>query len=70
MSGCISLLLVGRLRGNQLSNRMFARQHLIASRTLTPAFDQRQLAFLNRFPTICLRAFSTTPFPTDNPSFL
>ena len=47
--------------------RMFSRQHLMASRALAPAFDQWHPAFLNRLPTICLQALSTTPDPTGSP---
>ena len=47
--------------------RKFSRQHLVASRALAPAFDQRHPASLNRLPTMCLQALSTTPDPTGNP---
>ena len=44
----------------KLIRRLFSTQDLMASRALTPAFDQRHPALLNRLPTICLHALSAT----------
>ena len=55
------------LQSRKSGQRLFFIQHLMASRVLAPDFDQRHPARLNRLPTICLQALSTTPEPTGNP---
>ncbi len=40
--------------------RLFLKQPLLASTALAPIFDQRRPVPLNRLPTICLQALSTT----------
>ena len=56
-------------QGWKSGQRMFSRQHLMASAALVPAFDQRHPDCLNRFPTMRLREFSTMPDPTGRPRF-
>ena len=57
------------LHSRKSGQRMFSRQHLVASRALAPAFDQRHPAVLNRLPKMCLQALSATLDPTGNPCF-
>ena len=55
------------LQSRKSGQRLFLKQHLMASTALAPIFDQWRPAPLNRLPTICLQALSTTPDPTGSP---
>ena len=55
------------LHSRKSGQRLFSKQHLMASTTSAPAFDQRRPAPLSRLPTMRLLALSTNPDPTGRP---
>ena len=48
---------------------MFSMQQLTAGKAFAAGFDERRAASLNRLPTMCLRALSSTPGPSGNLRF-